>query len=87
MKNLMIGFVLGIFTFLFLTDVIRIAADDSEKGTLLYELESYTFVHGLGLWKPLTGRCTKELRGDYKMRDYFDCNRLQNSLSDLIYNK
>ena len=54
MKYLMIGFVLGIFTFLLLTDAIRIAADDSEKGTLLYELESYTFVHGLGLWKPLT---------------------------------
>ena len=87
MKNLAIGFVLGVFTFLLLTDVIRIVADNSEKGTLLYELESYTFFPGLGLWKPLAGRCTKETRGDSEMRKYFGCNRLQNNLSDLIYNK
>lgn len=81
----MIGFVLGIFSFLLLTDVVRIAAEDSKEGTLLYELESYTFIHGLGLWKPLTGRCTEGMRGDDKMRDYFSCNYVQNKLSDLIY--
>lgn len=89
MKKFTIGFIAGVLSFLLVGDLVRIASDHSSK---LHNIDLYFFEPGLGLWLPLTGRCTKELRhppgGQVQVRrEYFQCNLIQNKLSDIIYRK
>jgi hypothetical protein len=73
-------FIAGILCFLVISDVIRIKTDDALPGTVGYSVETYLFMPGVGLWKPMTGRCKNS-----KVRNYFNCTSLQTKLSDLIY--
>lgn len=90
MKNFSIGIIIGIFGFLTFGDIVSIINDGLENKTLS-KIERFYIFPGIGLKDPLTGRCTKEIRqapGGPKivMREYFQCNSIQNKISDLINN-
>ena len=52
---------------------------------VLDRLNLYFINPNLGLYTPLSGRCTKDTRSGVPRRQYFQCNKLQTLLSDLIY--
>lgn len=82
MRNLVIGFVAGILSFLIFSDIVRIASDHVEDGSIINKARYVVMDAGTGLWFPLSGRCTKELRrGKHVMREYFGCNSFQNKIS------
>lgn len=72
-------FIGGIFCFLLASDAFRVITDGPGKSKL-NALESYLIMPGVGLWVPLTGRCVLK-----ESAIYFECNRAQATLSDLIY--
>lgn len=89
MKKFAIGFIAGILAFCLAGDIVRIVAEDAEYGSLLYKTEKIFYDPSIGLWLPLTGRCTTELRKPpggtvTVMREYFGCNRIQNKISDIL---
>lgn len=78
---------------------IKRTAEEHEKCYNRYKelhphLKSLTYAlisPGIGLTNPLSGRCIKTgsvIRGkEYKGRDYFECNKIQIVISDLLYSE
>ena len=50
----------------------------------LYELSIKTINPGYGIFEVATGRCNTELRYNIPRREYFQCNKVQIFVSDLL---
>ena len=94
MKKFTIGFIVGFISFLFFCDIVNIIGDNSLEKSFLYRMKMFAFLPSAGLYHPLTGRCVKDIRklpgNDYEpisVRDYFQCNKAQVIISDIIYRR
>ena len=55
-----------------------------EAHPMLNKLSLATISPGYGIFDIVTGRCTAELRNNTPRREYFQCNKVQVFLSDLL---
>lgn len=79
MKNKFKGIIIGIFLTLLFVDVVYIWSETkSYRDFSAFEKAIYKFALSptLGLWVPLTGRCTTQ-----ESIEYFGCNYLQIKLN------